>query len=218
MENMGYSKMNIYEKRDHFQKYLDDKGISLKDHLELPPVMQLDIPYKDIIAWAEDNIDKAVVKAYEPRPFVPDDSLRQAVMVQHLGYNKHNCTEINWGIEVDDDAQLKDFLGDEFFNEINLNRNTCMVRLLRYDPGHCIPMHTDSYNGFKERFGEGNVKRFFVAVSPWDWGHFLQLHDNMIHHWAPGYTVEVPNDVFHLSGNCGINPKYTLTITGFVNE
>jgi len=158
--------MNIYQKKDYFQQYLDKHGISLKDHLKLPPVMQLDIPYQDIISWAENAMDRAVVKAYEARPFVPDDSLRQAVMIQHLGFNEHNCTEINWGIEPDDDAQLKDFLGDAFFDRIDLNRSTCMVRLLRYDPGHCIPMHTDSYNGFKERFGEGNVKRFFVAVSP----------------------------------------------------
>jgi len=210
--------MNIYQKKDHFQQYLDAKGISLDNHLELPPEQQLDIPHDEIIAWAENAIDRAVVKAYEPRPFVPDDSLRQAVMIQHLGFNEHNCTEINWGIEPEDDAQLKEFLGDAFFDSIDLNRNTCMVRLLRYDPGHCIPMHTDSYNGFKERFGEGNVKRFFTAVSPWDWGHFLQVHNNMIHHWSPGYTVEVPVNVFHLSGNCGINPKYTLTITGFVND
>lgn len=210
--------MNIYQKKDHFQKYLDQKGISLDNHLELPPEKQLDIPYEDIIAWSDDNLDKAIVKAYEPRPFVPDDSLRQAVMTQHLGYNEHNTTEINWGIAPEDDAKLKEFLGDAFFDQINLKKDTCMVRLLRYDPGHCIPMHTDSYNGFKERFGEGNVKRFFVAVSPWDWGHFLQLHDNMLHHWEPGYTVEVPVGVFHLSANMGINPKYTLTITGFVNE
>ena len=32
-----------------------------------------------------------------------------AVMVQHPGYNEHNCTEINWGIEPEDDAQLKTF-------------------------------------------------------------------------------------------------------------
>ena len=109
-------------------------------------------------------------------------------------------------------------LGDEAFKQMRLKKDTCLVRLLRYDPGHCIPIHTDSYNGFKTRFGEGNVKRFFVAISPWDWGHFLQVHDNMIHHWEPGYAVEIPNEVFHLSGNCGIAPKYTLTITGFVDE
>ena len=210
--------MNIYERRDHFQKYLDQRGVSLDDHLELEPSMQLDIPFAAIIGWAEANLDKAVVKAYEPRPFVPDDSLRQAVMVQHLGYNEHNCTEINWGIEQEDDATLKGLLGANFFQQIHMQPTTCMVRLLRYDPGHCIPMHTDSYNGFMERFGPGKIKRYFVAVSPWDWGHFLQVHDNMIHHWKPGYTLEIPNDVFHLSGNCGINPKYTLTITGFVND
>lgn len=210
--------MNIYEKRDYFQQYLDDKGVSLDNHLELPVEHNFDIPYQNIIAWSEENIHKAIIKPYGPRPFVPDDSLRQAVLAQYTGYNEHNSTEINWGIEVEDDEQLKEFLGDNFFEEVKLKRETCMVRLLRYDPGHCIPMHTDSYNGFKERFGEGNVKRFFVAVSPWDWGHFLQLHDNMIHHWKPGYTVEVPVGVFHLSGNFGIAPKYTLTVTGFVND
>ena len=210
--------MNMYERKDHFQKYLDNKGISLNDHYELPPSINLSIPHNDIIAWAEQHMDRAVVKAYAPRPFVPDDSLRQAVMANHLGYNEHNSTEINWGIDPDDDLKLKEFLGDDFFDKINLNKQTCLVRLLRYDPGHCIPMHTDSYNGFKERFGDGNVKRFFVAVSDWDWGHFLQVHDNMIHHWDPGYTIEIPVGVFHLSANNGINPKYTLTITGFVND
>ena len=60
--------MNIYEKRDHFQQYLDARGVSLDNHLELPPEQQLDIPHRAIIAWAEDNLDKAIVKAYEPRP------------------------------------------------------------------------------------------------------------------------------------------------------
>lgn len=210
--------MNMYERKDYFQKYLNGKGVSLKDKLQPLPEMKLDIPHTEIIAWAEDNINKAVVKAYAPRPFVPDDSLRQAVMANHLGYNEHNSTEINWGIDPEDDGKLKEFLGDSFFDKVNLKKDTCLVRLLRYDPGHCIPLHTDSYNGFKERFGEGNVKRFFVAVSDWDWGHFLQVHDQMIHHWTPGYTVEIPNNVFHCSGNCGINPKYTLTVTGFVNN
>jgi hypothetical protein len=211
--------MNIYEKNDWFQEYLDQKGVSLQNHYEIAPLeMKLDIDHTKFIDWANKNLHKATVKDYKPRPFVPVDSLRQSVMTQHLGYNEHNTTEINWGIEPEDDAELKFILGDEAFKQMGLKKDTCLVRLLRYDPGHCIPIHTDSYNGFKTRFGEGNVKRYFVAISPWDWGHFLQVHDNMIHHWEPGYTVEIPNEVFHLSGNCGIAPKYTLTITGFVDE
>jgi len=208
---------NIYTYNRYFQDYLDQKGVSLNDHLELQS-FQVPIDQDALMDWSERNIDNATVKDYKPRPFVPEDSLRQSVMTQYLGYNEHNTTEINWGIEPEDDQALKDILGHKFFEMLNLVESTCLVRLLRYDPGQCIPIHTDSYNGFKSRFGEGNVKRYFVAVSPWSWGHFLQVHDNMIHHWEPGDCVDIPNEVFHLSGNCGILPKYTLTVTGFTNE
>jgi hypothetical protein len=211
------TKTNVYTYKRYYSDFLDKLGVSLDDHLELNE-FEIPINHEAMISWAEENEHRATVKDYKPRPFVSEQSLREAVLTQELGYNKYNTTEINWGIEVQDDAILKDMLGDEAFKIMNLEKDTCLVRLLRYDPGHCIPLHTDSYNGFKDRFGEGKVKRFFVAVSPWDWGHFLQVHDNMIHHWKPGYAVDIPNRVFHVSGNCGINPKYTLTITGFVND
>jgi hypothetical protein len=37
----------------------------------------------------------------------------------------------------------------------------------------------------------------------------------MIHHWKPGYAIEVQAGVWHLSANFGIAPKYTLTVTGY---
>ena len=52
-------------------------------------------------------------------------------------------------------------------------------------------------------------------MSPWDWGHFFQLHDNMVHHWKPGYTVEVPYHVFIVAEIVELAQKYTLTVTGF---
>ena len=175
--------------------------------------------WQALIEWAESNLNLATVKDYIPRPFTREDALRQAVMIQNLGYSKHNTTELNWGIEPEHNDILKSFLGEEALSQLNLEQDSMLVRLLRYDPGHCIPLHTDSYDGFKKLYGDkGDIKRYFIAVSPWDWGHFLQVHDNMIHHWEPGYCVEVPNEAFHLSGNCGISPKYTLTVTGFVNE
>ena len=149
------------------------KVVDLNQHLELEQI-QTTINHQSFMDFAERNQHKAVVKDYKPRPFVPEDSLRQSVMTQYLGYNEHNTTEVNWGIEPEDDAEFKDMLGDDFFAEVGLRKETCMVRLLQYNPGQCIPLHTDSYNGFKNRFGEdGIVKRWFVAISDWDWGHFI---------------------------------------------
>lgn len=205
---------NIYTYNRYFQDYLDQKGVDLTQHIELRQ-FTVDIDHKRILDWAEENVANATVKDYKPRPFVPEDSLRQSVMTQYLGYNEHNTTEINWGIEPEDDQALKVMVGSKFFEAVNLEESTSLVRLLRYDPGQGIPIHTDSYNGFKVRFGEGDVRRFFVAISEWSWGHFLQVHDNMFHHWIPGDCIEIPNEVFHLSANFGILPKYTLTVTGF---
>ena len=52
-------------------------------------------------------------------------------------------------------------------------------------------------------------------LEDWDWGHFLQVHDNIISHWTPGDVIEIPNEVFHLSANFGIETKLTLTVTGY---
>ena len=210
---------NIYDYRYYYKDYLDELGVSLDNHFDISPLeKKVELDYQRIINWSDENISRAMVKGYRPRPFIPPHSMKEAVIAQSLGYNDHNTTEINWGIEPEDDAELKYMLGSKVFLDLNLNINASMVRLLRYDPGQCLPLHTDSYSAFKKRFGDKKTTRYFVAVSPWDWGHFLQVHDNMIHHWEPGYAVEIPNDVFHLSGNCGILPKYSLTITGHVNE
>jgi hypothetical protein len=210
--------MNIYDYKGYYTDYLKERSVSLKDPLHLEP-FNVEMHWQALIEWAESNLDLATVKDYIPRPFTREDALRQAVMVQNLGYSKHNTTELNWGIEPEHNEILKKFLGEKALSRLDLEEDSMLVRLLRYDPGHCIPLHTDSYDGFKKLYGsKALIKRYFIAVSPWDWGHFLQIHDNMIHHWEPGYCVEVPNEAFHLSGNCGISPKYTLTVTGFVND
>ena len=46
----------------------------------------------------------------------------------------------------------------------------------------------------------------------------LQVHDNIIANWKVGDAYEIPEGIYHLSNNFGIAPKYTLTVTGFVDE
>ena len=207
--------MSIYEHRGYFQEYLESKGVDLNNHIELNQFL-VDIDYRALISWSEKNFDRATIKEYKPRPFYSAEAMKQSVLAQFIGYNANNTIEINWGIDPADDAILKSIIGNNVFEQWNLDPETSMVRLLRYDPGHCIPLHTDSYNSFSSRFGTGTITRYFVAVSPWVWGHFLQVHDNLISNWDPGLCAEIPNEVFHLSGNFGIAPKYTLTVTGLV--
>ena len=210
--------MSIYEKRDYYQTFLDEQKISLDNHFEISPLeTQLNLKWRweAIVKWADQNRDNAIHKSITPiRPFVSDESMRESVMSMWAGYSEHNTQEWNWGFKSD--AILKDFIGEKAFATMGLDMQTSMVRLLQYDPGQMLPLHTDSYNGFKDRYGDGNITRWFIAVTPWDWGHFLQVHDNLISKYDSGYALQIPEGVYHLSGNAGINPKYTFTVTGFI--
>ena len=210
--------MSIYEKRNYYQTFLDEKKISLDNHFEIRPLevqLVLNWRWERIVKWADENRDSAIHKSITPiRPFVSDESMRESVMSMWAGYNEHNTQEWNWGFG--NDAILKDMIGERAFATMGLDMDTSMVRLLQYDPGQMLPLHTDSYNGFKDRHGDGNITRWFIAITPWDWGHFLQVHDNLISKYDSGYAVQIPESVYHLSGNAGINPKYTFTVTGFI--
>ena len=209
--------MNIYNKNDYYQEYLDELKVNLDDEFDLIE-HSLDIDCQKFYDFADAFKDDALTKWYGPRPFYDFDSMRQAVFLNSLGYNEHNSFEYNWGIEPEHNNILKELVGKHNFDHLNVDYDTVGIRLLQYNPGNGIPLHTDSFNAYKTQNGSGNITRYFVAISPWDWGHFLQVHDKMIHHWKPGYTLEIPDGVFHLSANFGIAPKLTLTITGFVNE
>jgi hypothetical protein len=211
--------MNIFEYKGYYQDYLDTNGIDLANHYVLHTKIKLDIDSNIFIDYFETKAKAQQQKYIKPRPFHPYPAMFQATCVTELGYGEHNTTEINIGLDYVDNQALKQLIGEDNFSLMNLDSSTCLVRMLKYSPGHCIPLHTDHFNAFKEKYGEDRqIIRYFVAINLWDWGHFLQLHDNIIHSWDVGDTYKVEEGIYHLSGNFGIAPKYTLVITGFVNE
>lgn len=208
---------NLFDRQDYFSQYLKEKGIELSNPFEIKECQIKINPYT-FYDFVDKNKNDKFEKFYEPRPFFDYDSMKQVVMAQKLGYCKENTLTYDWGIEEKHSDSLKDLLGQDAFKVLQLEEKTAMVKLLQFQPGTGIPLHTDLYAGFREKNnvpeGEGNITRFFVAVSPWSWGHFLQIHDKMIHHWNPGHCVEIPEGIFHLSANFGIEPKLSLSITG----
>ena len=198
----------------YFKKYLKDKNIDLSEHLEISKHCRLELDPKTFENFVKENRDKAVVKSWHPRPFLSAMGNQQAINANWIGYNKHNTTETNWGLDPLHNEKLKDILGQNNFQKLGIDMDRSLVRLLEYLPGQCLPLHSDGLEGFKNLYKQDNPKRFFVAVSDWDWGHVLQVHDNIISNWKAGDTYVIPANVFHASANFGIAPKYTLTITG----
>lgn len=198
----------------YFKKYLDDRKVNLSEHLEVEKLCQLDIDPKNFEQFANEHRKEATVKSYHPRPFLNAETNEQAINANWIGYNKHNTTETNWGLDPAHNRTLKDLVGETNFKTLGIDPDKSLLRLLEYNPGHCLPLHCDGFEGFKRLYGDGDATRFFVAISDWDWGHVFQMHDNIIANWSPGDTYIVPAGVFHASANFGVSPKYTLTITG----
>ena len=198
----------------YYKKYLEEKNIDLKKHFDLKLHCNLKLVPADFVKFANATRDDAIVKWYHPRPFLTPESNQQMVNANWVGYNEHNTTETNWGLNPKHNDMLKELIGSKNFAKLRLDPKSTLVRLLEYRPGHMLPLHSDGMEGFKRIYGKQNPTRFFVAVSDWDWGHVLQVHDNMVSNWTAGDTYIIPNDIFHASANFGIGPKYTLTITG----
>ena len=198
----------------YFKKYLEDRKIDLSEHLELDKLCTLEINPKEFEDFANAHRQEATVKWYHPRPFLNSTTNEQAINANWVGYNEHNTTESNWGLAPAHNTTLKELVGKHNFEALGIDPDKSLLRLLEYMPGHSLPLHCDGLEGFKRLYGDDNPTRFFVAISDWDWGHALQVHDNMIANWKAGDTYIVPSGVFHASANFGIAPKYTLTITG----
>ena len=211
---------DIYDKQDYYSKYLEEKGVDLNNHFEISHLEdEIDLDPTPYYEFVDCYREECLSKFYGPRPFYNYDSMREAVFLSSIGYNEHNTFEYNYGIKEEHNSMLKEMLGDNVFEQLKIEKDTAGIRLLEYKPGNGIPLHTDSFNAFRTKNGipdgEGSIHRYFIAVSPWSWGHFLQVHDNMIHHWKPGYVLEIPDGIFHTSANFGIESKLTLTVTGF---
>lgn len=198
----------------YFKKYLEDRNINLKQHIQIDKLCTLDIDPKAFEEFANKHRDEATVKWYHPRPFLNSETNEQAINANWIGYNQHNTTETNWGLDPKHNEVLKDLVGKKNFDILRLDPKETLLRMLEYLPGNSLPLHHDGFEGFKKLYNKENSTRFFVAVSEWDWGHVLQVHDNVISNWMPGDTYVIPEGVFHASSNFGISPKYTLTITG----
>ena len=202
----------------HFKALLDEKSVDLSKSIDVPKTCTLDLDFDAILEFAERTREQATRKWYHPRPFLDDYSNRQMINANWIGYNEHNTQETNWGLEPEHNKELNTLIGQHNFDLLGIDSDNVLIRLLEYKPGQMLPLHSDGMEGFKRIYGKNNPRRFFVAVSPWDWGHVLQCHNNVISNWNTGDAWEIDPGVFHCSANFGISNKYSFTITGVTNE
>jgi hypothetical protein len=99
-------------------------------------------------------------------------------------------------------------------NLMNL-RNPGFV-FYRMDTLDIMPTHVDHFNTYCRVFNKDRkeVRRAIVFLEDWKPGHYFQVDNvGVVNYKAGEYVLWAP-DVPHAASNIGVEPRYTLQITG----
>jgi hypothetical protein len=90
----------------------------------------------------------------------------------------------------------------------------------RMGTGTILPTHKDLYKKYIELFNlqgqEHTIRRAIVFLEDWRPGHYAEYLNEPFVKWTAGSTVEWIYDTPHMAANMGLDPRYTLQLTGHV--
>ena len=91
---------------------------------------------------------------------------------------------------------------------------------MKQTPGHTLPLHVDTFYQFAEKnsIDPNKCCRLNIFLEDWQSGHYLEINGIPILNWQKGDAIIIYKDEPHLSGNMGMSDKYTMQITGVINE
>lgn len=97
-----------------------------------------------------------------------------------------------------------------------LNLKNCGFVFYRMDTLDIMPTHIDHYNTYCKVFDKtrDEVRRAIVFLEDWKPGHYFEIDGECIANYSAGEYVLWTPDVPHAASNIGIDPRYTLQITG----
>lgn len=83
-----------------------------------------------------------------------------------------------------------------------------------------MPEHVDHFRTYLRLTGaeKESVYRILVMLEDWKPGHYLEVDGTGIVNWVAGDYFVWENDVPHAAANIGVDPRYTLQITGTKQE
>tara|TARA_E500000331_G_scaffold145620_1_gene141743 strand:+ start:31 stop:543 length:513 start_codon:yes stop_codon:yes gene_type:complete len=91
---------------------------------------------------------------------------------------------------------------------------------LKQNPGCHLPEHMDAFFKFRTQYGvqQEDCMRLIFFMEDWKSGHYLEVNYQPVVGWKAGDCVKIESGEPHLSANGGMEPKYTLAITGLKSE
>jgi hypothetical protein len=86
----------------------------------------------------------------------------------------------------------------------------------RMDTLDIMPTHVDHFNTYCRVFNQErkDVRRAIVFLEDWKPGHYFEVNGSAVVNYKAGEYVLWEPDVPHAASNIGVDPRYTLQITG----
>lgn len=93
------------------------------------------------------------------------------------------------------------------------------ISSIKQPPGCVIPLHRDTFYQISQRYPDRTETkvRANIYLENWKTGHFIQYGNKVSTHWTQGEGFLWDSEVLHLGANAGMEPKYTLQVSGFLN-
>lgn len=90
----------------------------------------------------------------------------------------------------------------------------------RMGPGTILPTHSDKYKAYIKLFKledkKETIHRAIIMLEDWKSGHYLEIGGEPITNWKAGDTFIWQYDEPHMAANMGLEPRYTLQVTGHI--
>lgn len=89
--------------------------------------------------------------------------------------------------------------------------------LYQMNTGDLLPVHRDHYLTYQRVFNITDTSviwRAIVFMDDWRSGHYFDINNTPVVNWRRGDYIAWNFDVPHMAFNMGLEPRYTLQITG----
>jgi len=91
------------------------------------------------------------------------------------------------------------------------------LNFYRQNTLNMFPTHADCYISYRKMWNikePDQIWRCIVFLENWKSGHYFEIDGNPLVNWQKGDYVVWNFDVPHFAANIGIEPRYTMQITG----
>jgi hypothetical protein len=136
-------------------------------------------------------------------------------------YDEQNVKHIMVGYTDKNTQYYQTFdLPDEYHTFAKTIFSDYSLSVIKQMPGQTIPEHFDTFYKFSEKnkCNKEDVCRLNFFLEDWKPGHYFEIMYEPYTKWGKMNFKIIRYNEPHLSGNMGMEPKYTMQITGLYEE